>query len=110
MRPFDQDQQNDGESYEFSFRPGYGTRLFVHVSKASLEILRSASELPESPLQLLLRYNGAICALAVARSRVERTTRVVVTESDAASILAGASPAGSSRMPPVPVLARQGDT
>jgi hypothetical protein len=96
MRTFDQDRHNDGEGYEFSFRPGYGTRVFVHVPKASLAILRRGCGPSDSPLSLIVKHNGAICALAMARSRLEETTRVVMTQADAESILAHATSAGSS--------------
>ena len=103
MRPLDQDHQ-DGESYEFSFRHGYGPRLFVHVPKASLDILRRGSDRLDSPLRLLLEHNAAMCALAITRSQEEQTTRVVLTESDAESILADARPADSSKRLPAALL------
>jgi hypothetical protein len=96
MQPSDQDQQGGGESYEFSFRPRYGTRVFVHVPKATLEVLRRSSGPRDSLLSLLARHNTALCSLALARSREEETTTVVVTEEDAESILAGVTNSESS--------------
>ena len=90
------DLHHDEESFEFSFRPGYGARLFVSVPGASLDVLRRDGGATMTSLSLVNRHAAAICALALVRSQSDHTTAIVVTEADAESILAGA---GSAALP-----------
>jgi hypothetical protein len=98
MRTIEHEQLNrvDSAGYEFSFRPSYGTRLFVQVPKASLDVFRRGSEPAHEPLSLLVKHDRALRALAIARSQEEQTNRVVVTETNAESILRGVTPGRSS--------------
>lgn len=86
------DLHHDEERFEFSFRPGYGTRLFVCVPGASLEVLRRHAGARMTSVALVNRHAAAIYALAAVRSRMEHTTAIVLTEADAESIVAGAGP------------------
>ena len=85
------DPSADGD-FEFSFRPDYGTRLFVRLPQASLHVLRQAGERTESTLSLMVKHDCALRALAIAKSQQAQTDRIVVTEADAKSILAAESP------------------
>ena len=83
-----QDQRQGSENYEFSFRRGYGTRLFVRLPAKSLAVFRRTGAGSRTDLTLVLEHHAALCDVAIERSRDELTTVVEISEADAAAVLA----------------------
>jgi len=81
--------QHDTDGYEFSFRPAYGQRIFVHVTTEALSALARHSPGPASRLSLIVESRAGICALAAQACTARGTNRVALGRSDIEMLLRG---------------------